>query len=147
GRSLRELVPPRCPQDPLREIAEGTSSPPGVLDPLREIAEGTRSGYHCLRMADMHLDTLPFSAWGLGLERPLRIAGPCRAESRAQVLDTADGILAHAPQVQVFRAGIWKPRTRPGGFEGVGEAALPWLMEAKARTGLLAMTEVATPQH
>src|SRR5690606_24547184 len=88
-----------------------------------------------------------FSAWGLGLERPLRIAGPCSAESRAQVLDTADGILAHAPQVQVFRAGIWKPRTRPGGFEGVGEAALPWLMEAKARTGLLAMTEVATPQH
>ena len=89
----------------------------------------------------------PLSQWGLGLDRPLLIAGPCSAESREQVLATAEGIVEHAPQVKVFRAGVWKPRTRPGGFEGVGENALPWLAEAKERTGLLTMTEVATPQH
>ena len=75
------------------------------------------------------------------------IAGPCSAESRGQVLATAEGIVEQAPQVNVFRAGIWKPRTRPGGFEGIGEAALPWLAEVKQRTGLLTMTEVATPEH
>lgn len=90
---------------------------------------------------------LPFAHWGLGLDRPLLIAGPCSAESREQVLATAEGIAEHAPQVQVFRAGVWKPRTRPGGFEGIGEAALPWLAEVKQRTGLLTMTEVATPAH
>ncbi|MBS1546776.1 MAG: chorismate mutase [Bacteroidetes bacterium] len=89
----------------------------------------------------------PFAQWGLGLQRPLFIAGPCSAESREQVLATAEGIKAHAPQVKVFRAGVWKPRTRPGGFEGMGAAALPWLKEVKERTGLLTMTEVATPQH
>ncbi|MCC6839599.1 MAG: bifunctional 3-deoxy-7-phosphoheptulonate synthase/chorismate mutase type II [Flavobacteriales bacterium] len=93
------------------------------------------------------LQPVPFPQWGLGLERPMLIAGPCSAESRAQVLATADGILREAPQVNVFRAGIWKPRTRPGGFEGIGEAALPWLAEVKQRTGLHTMTEVATPDH
>lgn len=90
---------------------------------------------------------LPFAQWGLGLHRPMLIAGPCSAESREQVLATAEGIKEHAPLVRVLRAGVWKPRTRPGGFEGVGEKALPWLAEAKARTGLLSMVEVATPQH
>jgi chorismate mutase len=75
------------------------------------------------------------------------IAGPCSAESREQVLATAEGIAKHAPEVAVFRAGIWKPRTRPGGFEGAGGEALPWLKEAGERTRLLMMTEVATPQH
>ncbi len=75
------------------------------------------------------------------------IAGPCSAESREQVLATAQGIVEQAPQVQVFRAGVWKPRTRPGGFEGVGEPALAWLAEVKEHTGLLTMTEVATPAH
>lgn len=98
-------------------------------------------------MSEPTLIPLPFSQWGLGLDRPLLIAGPCSAESREQVLATADGIVEQAPQVKVFRAGVWKPRTRPGGFEGVGENALPWLAEAKERTGLLTMTEVATPQH
>lgn len=93
------------------------------------------------------LQPVPFPQWGLGLQRPLLIAGPCSAESRGQVLATADGILREAPQVNVFRAGVWKPRTRPGGFEGMGEAALPWLAEVKQRTGLLTMTEVATPAH
>lgn len=93
------------------------------------------------------LEPVSFSHWGLGLRRPLLIAGPCSAESREQVLRTAEGIAAAAPQVQVFRAGVWKPRTRPGSFEGVGETALPWLAEVKERTGLLTITEVATPQH
>lgn len=91
--------------------------------------------------------TRPFDRWDLGLDRPLIIAGPCSAESEAQVLDTALGIVAHAPQVKVFRAGVWKPRTRPGGFEGAGNAALPWLKQVKERTGLLTLVEVATAEH
>lgn len=93
------------------------------------------------------LEPLAFPRWGLELERPLLIAGPCSAESREQVLATAAGIVEHVPQVKVFRAGVWKPRTRPGGFEGAGAAALPWLAEVKERTGLLTLTEVATPEH
>ena len=98
-------------------------------------------------MSGSSIASLPFKNWGLGLDRPLLIAGPCSAESREQVLETAEGIAAHAPRVQVFRAGAWKPRTRPGGFEGIGAEALPWLREVKERTGLLTITEVATPQH
>lgn len=93
------------------------------------------------------LPTRPFSDWGLGLERPLLIAGPCSAESREQMLDTARGIRQHAPQVKALRAGIWKPRTRPETFEGLGEPALEWLVEAGKETGLLTMTEVANAQH
>lgn len=63
------------------------------------------------------------------------------------MLSTARSIVAEAPQVKAFRAGIWKPRTRPGGFEGVGDEALPWLKRVKEETGLLVMTEVATPEH
>ncbi len=95
----------------------------------------------------LNIQPVPFADWGIGIDRPLIIAGPCSAESREQVLATAEGIVEHAPQVKVFRAGVWKPRTRPGGFEGAGEAALPWLAEVKERTGLLTMVEVATPQH
>ncbi|MEO7081959.1 MAG: chorismate mutase [Flavobacteriales bacterium] len=98
-------------------------------------------------MASPNIHPIPFAQWGIGLERPLTIAGPCSAESREQVLATARGIVEQAPQVQVFRAGVWKPRTRPGGFEGVGEPALAWLTEVKEHTGLLTMTEVATPAH
>jgi len=78
--------------------------------------------------------------------RPVVIAGPCSAESRDQVMDTAR--LLHAqPGVSFLRAGLWKPRTRPNSFEGRGTEALPWLMEAQRETGLRAMTEVATPEH
>lgn len=84
--------------------------------------------------------------WGLGLQRPLLIAGPCSAESEAQVLETARG-LAATGNAQVLRAGIWKPRTRPGAFEGAGYVALPWLQRAKAETGLLTMVEVAKAEH
>lgn len=77
---------------------------------------------------------------------PLVIAGPCSAESREQMLNTAHQ-LKEIKAVKVFRAGIWKPRTRPGTFEGLGEIALPWLSEIKQETGLLVTTEVATAKH
>lgn len=78
--------------------------------------------------------------------RPTVIGGPCSAESRDQVLETARA-LAQGGRVQYLRAGLWKPRTRPNSFEGRGIEALPWLMEAQRETGLHAMTEVATPAH
>ncbi len=78
-------------------------------------------------------------------ERPIIIAGPCSAESREQVLGTAQELAKNG--VKVFRAGIWKPRTKPGGFEGVGTVGLPWLKEVKQKTGMLVATEVATAAH
>ena len=79
------------------------------------------------------------------LTHPLVIAGPCSAETEEQVLKIAHEL--KDSDVSVFRAGIWKPRTRPGGFEGVGEIGLKWLKKAKAETGLLMATEVATAAH
>lgn len=78
--------------------------------------------------------------------KPFLIAGPCSAESPAQLLQTAKGIAMHYPNA-IFRAGVWKPRTRPGSFEGKGEEALVWLNEMKAQTGLRYAVEVATPLH
>lgn len=77
--------------------------------------------------------------------RPRLIAGPCSAENRRQVLDTARGVAAAG--AGAFRAGLWKPRTRPGNFEGVGAAGLPWLEEARELTGLPLATEVASAAH
>ena len=74
------------------------------------------------------------------------IAGPCSAESEEQVMETASGIATINPNA-IFRAGVWKPRTRPGLFEGRGEPALQWLVDAKAKTGLRIATEVAIPKH
>lgn len=79
------------------------------------------------------------------LNHPLVIAGPCSAEREEQVLKIAHEL--KNSDVSIFRAGIWKPRTRPGGFEGVGEIGLKWLQKAKAETGLLMATEVATAAH
>ena len=79
-------------------------------------------------------------------EHPFIISGPCSAESYIQLMDTAMA-LAEIPQVKLFRAGIWKPRTRPGGFEGYGETALQWLKEVKAASGLKTAVEIATPAH
>ncbi|MBU3658316.1 MAG: 3-deoxy-7-phosphoheptulonate synthase [Flavobacteriales bacterium] len=73
------------------------------------------------------------------------IAGPCSAETREQVLKTAEG-LSQIP-LDYFRAGIWKPRTRPGEFEGIGDAAIPWMQEVKAKFGLKISTEVAKAEH
>jgi len=78
-------------------------------------------------------------------ERPFVIAGPCSAENREQVLETA-AALKQLP-VQLFRAGIWKPRTRPGSFEGMGVEALAWLKEVKETYGLPVTVEVAEPAH
>lgn len=79
------------------------------------------------------------------LSHPLVIAGPCSAETEEQVLEIAHEL--KKSDVSIFRAGIWKPRTRPGGFEGVGEIGLKWLKKAKEETGLLMATEVATAAH
>jgi chorismate mutase len=73
------------------------------------------------------------------------IAGPCSAETREQVLKTAEG-LSTLP-LDYYRAGIWKPRTRPGEFEGVGNEAIPWLQEVKSQFGLKISTEVAKAEH
>lgn len=92
-------------------------------------------------------DILPISAWSEQLsDEHLFIAGPCSAESRNQMLDTAR-LIRQIPAIRGFRAGIWKPRTRPGSFEGIGEKGLEWLREVKQETGLLTATEVAYPDH
>ena len=77
--------------------------------------------------------------------RPIVIAGPCSAETEEQVMTTARELAVKG--CHIFRAGVWKPRTKPGGFEGNGEKALPWMQEVKKETGMLTATEVATPEH
>ena len=79
-------------------------------------------------------------------KRPFIISGPCSAETREQVLETAKR-LAATGKVDLMRAGIWKPRTRPGMFEGVGSVGLSWLAEAKKETGLPVTVEVASTHH
>ena len=77
--------------------------------------------------------------------RPLVIAGPCSAETEEQVIETAKALAATG--IKILRAGVWKPRTKPGGFEGVGVEALGWMKRAKELTGMLTATEVATRAH
>ena len=77
--------------------------------------------------------------------RPMVIAGPCSAETEEQTINTARQL--HAQGIKIFRAGVWKPRTKPGGFEGNGEPALEWLREVKKETGMYVSTEVATAKH
>ncbi|WP_207496085.1 chorismate mutase [Aridibaculum aurantiacum] len=79
-------------------------------------------------------------------KRPLIISGPCSAETEEQVIETAKQ-LAQTGKVDVLRAGIWKPRTRPGNFEGIGTKGLPWLQQAKKQTGLLTAVEVASAKQ
>ncbi len=79
-------------------------------------------------------------------KKPIIISGPCSAETLEQTLATAKA-LAYSGRVDLFRAGIWKPRTKPGMFEGNGELALPWLVEVKRTTGLAVATEVANAKH
>lgn len=80
------------------------------------------------------------------LKQPIIIAGPCSAESREQVLATAEELSANK-KITAFRSGIWKPRSRPGSFEGTGAPALEWLKEVKSTYGLKLAIEVATPDH
>jgi chorismate mutase len=89
---------------------------------------------------------IPLKDWNLGCQiRPFIISGPCGAESRDQVFNTA--IQLKSLGVHLFRAGVWKPRTRPGSFEGMGEVALGWLAEMSEEVGLPVAIEVASPQH
>ncbi len=99
-----------------------------------------------ITVANAQLTPAPLVEWGLGLDRPLVVAGPCSAESEGQVLAAARALKADG-RAKAFRAGLWKPRTRPGTFEGAGDAALDWLQRVKQETGLLVATEVATPHH
>ena len=90
-------------------------------------------------------DIKPIKFCGVDSKRPVVIAGPCSAETEEQVMSTATD-LAKAG-IKIFRAGIWKPRTKPGGFEGIGEEGLVWLERVQKETGMLVATEVATRQH
>ena len=93
----------------------------------------------------MELDLQPLNLPGVPNQRPLVIAGPCSAETEEQVMDAAKQLSHNG--IKIFRAGVWKPRTKPGGFEGNGEKALPWMKRVKEETGMLTCTEVATPKH
>lgn len=91
------------------------------------------------------IESMPFARWS-GVEgRPLVIAGPCSAESEAQMLESARRL--HGVRIDYFRAGIWKARTRPETFEGIGESALPWLVSAGREFNMKTATEVATAAH
>lgn len=92
-------------------------------------------------MNDLQSILLP----GIESKRPIVIAGPCSAETEEQVMDTAKQLAKNG--IKIYRAGIWKPRTKPGGFEGVGEIGLPWLQKVKEETGMYVSTEVATAKH
>ena len=90
-------------------------------------------------------DTEPIRFAETAARRPLVVAGPCSAETEEQTLATARQLAAEG--VRVFRAGLWKPRTKPGGFEGVGSAGIAWLERVRRETGMQVATEVATPHH
>ncbi len=90
-------------------------------------------------------DLKPIISETLGIGSPMIIAGPCSAETREQVIATATELSRNG--IKIFRSGIWKPRTKPGGFEGVGAEGLEWLKEVKELTGMLLTIEVATRQH
>ena len=96
-------------------------------------------------MADTIMNLEPITLPGIENKRPLVIAGPCSAETEDQVLETAKELAAQG--IKIFRAGIWKPRTKPGGFEGVGSIGLPWLKRVKEETGMYVSTEVANQYH
>ena len=94
----------------------------------------------------MQTETKKMAVPDVWQKRPLIISGPCSAETEEQVLETATRLQATG-RIDVLRAGIWKPRTRPGSFEGVGTKGLPWLQKAKAVTGIPTAVEVATARQ
>jgi chorismate mutase len=97
-------------------------------------------------MADRKLELVPLYDWGMFTEpRPSVIAGPCSAETEEQVMETAKGLKDLG--INVFRAGIWKPRTHPGSFEGIGVEGLGWMQQVKKEYGLKISTEVASERH
>ena len=97
-------------------------------------------------MAEKKLDIVPLYEWGMFTEpRPSVVAGPCSAETEEQVMETAKGLKGLG--INVYRAGIWKPRTHPGSFEGIGTEGLRWMQKAKKEYGLKIATEVASEKH
>jgi len=94
----------------------------------------------------LKLDINPIKKWLPNIDNPLLISGPCSLESEEQVMETAK-LLAQDKRVFVFRGGVWKPRTRPGSFEGVGSIGLKWLQMVREETGLPIGTEIANAQH
>lgn len=92
------------------------------------------------------MELIGIKDWGLGIEDKLIISGPCSAETETQVVNTCQD-LAKNSKVNMLRAGIWKPRTRPNSFEGIGAPGLDWLVKARELTDLPIATEVATPEH
>ena len=97
-------------------------------------------------MADKNLDIIPLYEWGMFTEpKPSVVAGPCSAETEEQVMETAKGLKEMG--INVFRAGIWKPRTHPGCFEGIGVEGLAWLQRIQKEYGLKVSTEVASEKH
>ncbi len=95
---------------------------------------------------EQHIEIKKLEDWGINsIEKPLFISGPCSAETEEQVVNTAKELKDTG--VQVYRAGIWKPRTRANTFEGVGSEGLEWLKIVKQETGLLTSTEVAQVKH
>ena len=97
-------------------------------------------------MGTKKLDIIPLYDWGMFTEpRPSVVAGPCSAETEEQVMETAKGLKELG--INVYRAGIWKPRTHPGSFEGVGAPGLKWMQRAKREYGLKIATEVASEKH
>ena len=94
----------------------------------------------------MDLQLSPLNLLGTAsAQRPTVIAGPCSAETEEQVMNTAAQLAGKG--VKIFRAGIWKPRTKPGGFEGIGKEGLPWLNRVQQELGMKVATEVATKGH
>ncbi|MBQ0081339.1 MAG: bifunctional 3-deoxy-7-phosphoheptulonate synthase/chorismate mutase type II [Alistipes sp.] len=92
------------------------------------------------------LDIIPFQQWNIfANNRPVIISGPCSAETREQILSTASGVKKLG--ISAFRAGIWKPRTHPGCFEGIGTEGLAWLEEVRKKESIAVCTEVATKEH
>lgn len=90
---------------------------------------------------------VPINKWfDEEISSPVIIAGPCSAETESQVLKTAEAI-SKISNIKIFRAGVWKPRTRPGSFEGAGKKALKWLQKVQQQTKLKVAVEVATQQH
>ncbi|HLG33373.1 MAG TPA: 3-deoxy-7-phosphoheptulonate synthase, partial [Bacteroidia bacterium] len=88
---------------------------------------------------------LPLSDWGFNFSHPLIIAGPCSVETPEQVKQTALLLKQHG--VQMLRGGIWKPRTRPDTFQGIGREGLRWLKDAGVASSLPVCVEVASPKH
>ena len=92
---------------------------------------------------ELNLEKFEFK--GISTEKPLILAGPCSAENEEQVMETARQLKSYG--INILRAGLWKPRTRPDTFEGVGKEGLPWLRRVKSELGMYTATEVANVKH